>query len=164
MSEFRIIVGLGNPGKKYENTRHNLGSRVVRHIADRFNIKLKKSLGLRALVGKGQLDKKKFFLLLPLTYMNNSGGVIKRIIKRKGIASGNVLVVCDDIDLPFGRLRMRACGSDGAILRRRRTSTQLRSSSDLRTNGCARITTVCPAFWIGATRMRGSMVIAPATF
>ena len=109
----RLIVGLGNPGKNYEYTRHNLGFLAVREFAREHQFELKRSFFIKGLVAQGQFEEKKIFLLLPLTYMNNSGVAVKAMVRRKNIAPEDILVVCDDINLDFGDLRIRPNGSDG---------------------------------------------------
>ena len=113
MSEYRLVVGLGNPGKKYERTRHNLGFLIVARIAKRNKLKFSRSLTLNAYVARGVVRGKNFYLLLPVTYMNHSGSAVKRIVRKKKIALENILIVNDDLNLPFGQLRLRSKGSDG---------------------------------------------------
>jgi len=109
----RLIVGLGNPGKDYEYTRHNLGFLVARHLAKRYKLEFVKDPALGGSMAHGQIEKQNFFLLLPLTYVNNSGRVVKKVVKTKHIALEDLLVVCDDLNLSFGQLRLRESGSDG---------------------------------------------------
>jgi len=113
VSETRLIVGLGNPGKRYEKTRHNIGFWVAERLARQYNIKLTRSLMIKGRVGAGEIGGVRFCLLLPLTYMNNSGLAVKRLAKKRGIIAKNILVVCDDLDYAPGRLRLKARGGHG---------------------------------------------------
>lgn len=113
MSEFRLIVGLGNPGKEYQHTRHNLGFLVVEHLAKQYKLKWAKSLTVRGLVAHGAIEQNKIYLLLPSTYMNHSGIAVRQIMGRKRVALEDMLVVCDDLNLTFGQMRLRPKGSDG---------------------------------------------------
>ncbi len=113
MSDLYLIVGLGNPGKKYQWTRHNCGFLVVQSIAEQNRIKLSRSLKYQSFVGQGMIEGKNAILVLPQTFMNKSGSAVKSIVLQKGIALEKILIVCDDFHLAFGQLRFRACGSDG---------------------------------------------------
>lgn len=108
-----LIVGLGNPGKTYEKTRHNIGFRAVEKLAERFGIALKKKILLRARLGRGSSRGKEIYLLEPLTYMNLSGPLISKVMKKHGIALERVLVLVDDIAISFGQIRLRGEGSSG---------------------------------------------------
>jgi PTH1 family peptidyl-tRNA hydrolase len=111
--ELKLIVGLGNPGKAYENSRHNLGARVVSGLAKEYKIKFKKSLLFQSLIAQSRIEKELTILYLPLTFMNNSGKAVKKIFLKKKIQPENLLVVMDDINLKLGDLRIRPSGSDG---------------------------------------------------
>ncbi|HOW35607.1 MAG TPA: aminoacyl-tRNA hydrolase [Candidatus Omnitrophota bacterium] len=113
MSEFRLIVGLGNPGKDYQHTRHNLGFLVAEHLAKRYKLKWTRSLTVRGLVAHGVIEQNKIYLLLPSTYMNHSGIAVRQMAGRKKIALENILVICDDLNLEFGQMRLKPKGSDG---------------------------------------------------
>ncbi len=108
----RIVVGLGNPGPEYDGTRHNLGFEVVRKVALRLKVHLKEGRGpaLSARIGRGSDES---LLVCPLTYMNLSGEALARLDPGRLAAPGEVLVVCDDLALAPGRLRLRSSGSDG---------------------------------------------------
>lgn len=108
-----LIVGLGNPGKEYQFTRHNIGFLVVQQLADQQKIRLIKNNTHHALLGQGRICEQDVILLLPQTYMNRSGIAVKSICAKKIIRSENILVICDDFHLPFGQLRLRARGSHG---------------------------------------------------
>ena len=113
MADTRLIVGLGNPDEKYRYTRHNWGYLVVEELASRWNAKFRNDSSVRGLVAKSEYDGVTCYLLLPLTYMNLSGAAIVALVKKKNIALEHILVVCDDLDLPFGEIRLRAQGSAG---------------------------------------------------
>ncbi len=107
-----IIVGLGNPGKKYENTRHNIGFITVDYIADELGIKINKSKN-KALVGEGSISGQKVLLVKPQTYMNLSGEAVREIVSYYKIDLSNLIVIYDDIDIEKGAVRIRAKGSAG---------------------------------------------------
>lgn len=108
----KIIVGLGNPGKKYEQTRHNMGFRAIDDFATRYRIKIT-TRNFKALLGEGNLDNEKIMLVKPMTYMNNSGIPIRNIINYTNESLQNLLVICDDFHLPLGKVRIRSKGSSG---------------------------------------------------
>lgn len=108
-----LLAGLGNPGKGYAATRHNFGFLVVSGFADLFQIELVKSVKYHGMTGAGKIEGNKVHLLLPSTYMNNSGLALEAIVKDKRIAKEHILVVCDDLNLDFGELRIRPKGSAG---------------------------------------------------
>jgi PTH1 family peptidyl-tRNA hydrolase len=100
------IVGLGNPGKEYENTRHNIGWLVLKHIIEVRGLpELSKSSRYSGLLSEGMLGEKPVAVLFPTTYMNNSGNAVSLYVKEKG-SLGTLVVVHDDIDLPFGSIRV----------------------------------------------------------
>jgi PTH1 family peptidyl-tRNA hydrolase len=113
MSDIKLIVGLGNPGVTYENTRHNLGFQIVREVAKRLNASFKPSSLTKAWTAEGRYQEEDLILMLPATFMNCSGPAIEKVAARKSIDLNDILIVCDDIDLEFGRLRIRANGSTG---------------------------------------------------
>jgi PTH1 family peptidyl-tRNA hydrolase len=104
----KLIVGLGNPGKEYENTRHNLGFVIIDQLANKLNVELnkKKFNGFY-----GQTSE--YIFLKPQTYMNNSGECISAFMNYFRIPLTNLLVIYDDIALPLGKFRYRCQGSDG---------------------------------------------------
>lgn len=107
-----IIVGLGNPGKKYENTRHNLGYITLDQLAKKHNIKIDKSK-FKSLVGEGIIAGRKVLLVKPVTYMNNSGEAVREVVNYYKVEPENLLVIYDDLDIPLGDIRIRASGSSG---------------------------------------------------
>lgn len=109
----KLIVGLGNPGREYEWTRHNCGFLVLIHLAKEHRLKFSKSPTIQGLVAEGQIHNHDVMLLMPLTYMNHSGAALRHAIEQKGISSEDILVVCDDFHVDFGHLRLRPQGSDG---------------------------------------------------
>ena len=111
--ESRIIIGLGNPGKKYEATRHNLGFLAVERLARHFKIVLSKNETYQGMLGQKIQDDNTIGLFLPLTFVDNSGSAVLKLAKKKRISTDNILVVCDDLNLDFGQLRLKTGGSDG---------------------------------------------------
>ncbi|MEG0829795.1 MAG: aminoacyl-tRNA hydrolase [Anaerovoracaceae bacterium] len=107
-----IIVGLGNPGKKYENTRHNIGFIAVDQLAEKNNINITK-IKHKALVGEGRISGQKVLLVKPQTYMNLSGNSVREVMEYYKVDVENLIVIYDDIDLDAGVLRIRKKGSAG---------------------------------------------------
>lgn len=108
-----LIVGLGNPGKRYDRTWHNAGRMAVEALALRHGISIKRRR-FRALTGDGVIHGKKIRLLLPNTYMNLSGESVIRAMTFEKIAPERIIVVYDDFDLSLGRIRIRTQGSAGS--------------------------------------------------
>lgn len=108
----KLIVGLGNPGPRYRNTRHNVGFLVVKEIRDRFGISTRKKI-YKGLFGKGSIENEETGLFLPQTYMNLSGEAVREMAKLEKIEPENLLVIYDDIDLKFGFMRLKKKGSAG---------------------------------------------------
>ena len=111
-ADVSLVVGLGNPGRQYEATRHNVGFMAVEAVADKYSMQFKGSKQ-RADVARGTIDGRIVLLAEPLTYMNESGLAVSALVQYYRVDASRLLVVCDDIDLPFGTLRMRAQGSSG---------------------------------------------------
>ena len=109
----RLIVGLGNPGAQYTWTRHNAGFLAVDSLCKRHQGTWHRSETSRAMVSKIRINETDCSLLLPQTFMNNSGLSVKKLVDRQGLALEDILVICDDLSLPFGKLRVRASGSAG---------------------------------------------------
>ena len=107
-----LIVGLGNPGKEYDGTRHNIGFAAVDYIADKYNIELNR-IKFKGIFGEGLINGKKVILLKPTTYMNLSGESIREVVNFYKISNEEVIVIYDDISLEVGRLRIREKGSHG---------------------------------------------------
>ncbi len=108
-----VIAGLGNPGKEYENTRHNAGFNVIDTIAAKYNISVTEKAH-KALVGKGYIEGTKVILVKPQTYMNNSGESLREVTDYYKVdAENELIVIYDDISLNVGMLRIRDKGSAG---------------------------------------------------
>ena len=104
----KIVLGLGNPGRLYQKTRHNVGFMVVSRLARRMGLKFdKKFCSSRVAEGEGIVIAK------PYTYVNLSGKAAKALLQRFSLAPQDMLVICDDVALPLGRIRIRRKGSDG---------------------------------------------------
>lgn len=109
MAQLRLVAGLGNPGRQYSGTRHNIGFMVIDFLAGKHRLTFSKSTTWNSELGKwGDIQ-----LIKPLTYMNRSGDAIGRFAHYFKINPEQILVVVDDVALPLGRLRLRAAGSDG---------------------------------------------------
>jgi peptidyl-tRNA hydrolase, PTH1 family len=108
----KLVVGLGNPGRKYERTRHNLGFLVIDRIATENEIAIKKKL-CDAFVGEWSSNGEKIFLVKPQTFMNRSGDAVKGLLRKFHASPEELVVICDDLDLPFGRIRIRPKGGAG---------------------------------------------------
>ena len=107
-----LIVGLGNPGKQYENTRHNCGFRALELLGQKLCCKIDKSK-FQGLYGQVQYNGTKVFLLKPMTYMNLSGKSLLQLSAYFSIPPQRIIVIYDDISLPLGKLRIRGDGSAG---------------------------------------------------
>ena len=112
MTDWYLIVGLGNPGKEYENTRHNVGFRVVDELARRAALTFGKK-ERKAVVASGVMLGKKIILAKPQTYMNLSGEAVRALVDFYKVELPNILVVSDDIDIPLGTVRLRKSGGAG---------------------------------------------------
>ncbi len=109
----KVIIGLGNPGSQYRETRHNLGFKVADKICEQYRLVLKPSSQAKGLFACGEVEAEDVMLFLPLTYMNNSGSAVRQILEKNTVSNHDFLVICDDFNLNLGRLRIRAKGSDG---------------------------------------------------
>ncbi len=107
-----IIVGLGNPGRKYENTRHNMGFIAVDLLGEKYGIKIDK-IKFKALVGEGRIAGQKVLLVKPQTFMNLSGQSVVEVMNFYKEEIENLIVIYDDIDIPTGSIRIRKKGSAG---------------------------------------------------
>ncbi|MBU1090229.1 MAG: aminoacyl-tRNA hydrolase [Candidatus Omnitrophica bacterium] len=108
-----LIAGLGNPGKVYLNSRHNIGFSAVEALSKIYKIPLKRDRGTFSLSGRGKIDNKNVILAMPQTFMNLSGIALQQLLKKYKIDLTNLLIVCDDLDLEFGRLKIKPSGSTG---------------------------------------------------
>ena len=107
-----LIIGLGNPGKEYQLTRHNVGFRVLDLLARERGIQFRKRRG-EAQVGEGRVGREKVILAKPVTYMNQSGVAAKKLVKASGIPLDHIVVVHDDLDLACGRMKIKEKGGHG---------------------------------------------------
>lgn len=107
-----IIAGLGNPGSKYENTRHNMGFKAIDAMASEFGIDVNRAK-FKGLIGEGRIGTEKVILLKPQTYMNLSGQSVREIMNFYKIPEENLIVIYDDFDLPIGSIRVRKSGGPG---------------------------------------------------
>ena len=107
-----MLCGLGNPGRKYQKNRHNVGFMAVERIADAHGISLSQ-VEQRAVVGSGQIAGRSVVLAKPQTFMNKSGDAIGPLVNYYKMDLGDVLVIYDDLDLPLGTLRLREVGGAG---------------------------------------------------
>ncbi len=107
-----LVAGLGNPGRQYDMTRHNIGFVVIDYLADKLGIKVKK-LKFKAIYGEGTIGSEKVILAKPQTYMNLSGESVREFANFYKIPNENIIIIHDDISLSAGRLRIREKGSAG---------------------------------------------------
>lgn len=112
MNDIWLVVGLGNPGRKYERTRHNIGFVTIGELAYRNGIKVNKSK-FKGLYGEGMITGNRVVLAEPQTYMNNSGECVRELLDWYKISLDRLLVIYDDIDIPAGAIRIRERGSAG---------------------------------------------------
>lgn len=108
----KVIVGLGNPGRKYELTKHNVGFWAVDQLSDKWNLPFQKEKWHSA-VAEGVVNGEKVYLLKPLTYMNLSGEAVGAVMRFLKLPIEDLLVIFDDMDIPLGQLRLRKKGSSG---------------------------------------------------
>lgn len=108
----KLIIGLGNPGKQYEQTRHNIGFMVIDELSDRLGISINQEK-CKGLFGSGMVHGEKVYLLKPMTYMNLSGECIRGFMDYFKIPLEDVVIIYDDLDLTVGKLRLRQKGSAG---------------------------------------------------
>jgi len=119
----KLIVGLGNPGRIYRDSRHNIGFSLIKVLSRIYKIPLKKDKYTFSSIGKGEIEGRDLILALPLTFMNLSGMAVNALLKRYKIdlprlagekrSLKNLLVVCDDLDLGLGRIKIKSGGSSG---------------------------------------------------
>ena len=107
----KLIVGLGNPGREYTFTRHNVGFMVIEEVAMNNNIKWKSNKRFKVLEGEGKIKGERSYLAMPQTFMNLSGNSVRGVVNWLKINLKHVLVVIDDVSLPFGGIRLRSKGS-----------------------------------------------------
>jgi len=109
MNEVFLVVGLGNPGREYAATRHNIGFRIADHLAKTLGVRFSRQQN-HAFIAAGNRGEAKVVLAKPQTYMNLSGQSVAGLLRFYKVPLEHLLVCCDDIDLPFGALRVRASG------------------------------------------------------
>ncbi|MDD5097898.1 MAG: aminoacyl-tRNA hydrolase, partial [Candidatus Omnitrophica bacterium] len=109
----KLIVGLGNPGLIYAFTRHNIGFQVIKSLARSLKIDLKRDRLIYSLAGKGKCAGQDIILAMPQTFMNLSGMAVKACFKKFKVTPADLLVICDDLDLDLGRIKIRPSGSSG---------------------------------------------------
>lgn len=109
---WRIIVGLGNPGKQYADNRHNVGFHVVDKLAEKYGLKFNKMLN-RGIAAIGEIEGRRVVLLKPQTFMNESGVCVSPTFKFYKTDPSNLLIIYDELDIPFAQLRLRKSGSAG---------------------------------------------------
>ncbi len=107
-----IICGLGNPGREYENTRHNMGFLTMDVLSSRLGISITK-IKFKALIGEGRIGAEKVVLVKPQTFMNLSGEAVRPVTEFYKVEPSHLILVYDDVDLPTGALRVRPSGSAG---------------------------------------------------
>lgn len=108
-----IVIGLGNPGKDYTNTRHNIGFKVIDELAKENQVKLNK-IKFKSVFGEGRIGNEKVLLCKPQTYMNNSGIAVREIVDFYKLDVYNLIVIVDDIDIDFSCIRIKQKGSAGS--------------------------------------------------
>jgi PTH1 family peptidyl-tRNA hydrolase len=110
-----LVVGLGNPGPGYAGNRHNVGAMVLDVLADRAGVRLSAGKGprARALAGEGRLAGRRVVLARPLTYMNESGGPVRSLLDWSKLPVADLVVVHDELDIPFGAVRLKRGGGEG---------------------------------------------------
>ncbi|PIT18555.1 aminoacyl-tRNA hydrolase [Snodgrassella alvi] len=113
MSHIRLIVGLGNPGKEYEHTRHNIGFDFIDELASLWKIGLKEEKKFFGQVARVNLDEGEIWLLKPSTYMNKSGTAVQALTKFYKISPEEILIIHDELDIPCGQIRFKKGGSNG---------------------------------------------------
>jgi PTH1 family peptidyl-tRNA hydrolase len=111
-SNLYLIAGLGNPGREFQNNRHNVGFMLVNRLAERLGVTFTR-MQSKALVTRADYQDKRLILAKPQTYMNLSGQALGALVRFYKVPLGNLLVVYDDVDLPFGVLRLRPSGGSG---------------------------------------------------
>jgi len=109
----KIVVGLGNPGSKYEFTRHNIGFRIVDNLARDMETEFKKAKSYYSLISRGMINNHKVILVKPQTFMNLSGRAVNRVVSYYKIPLQDLLIVYDDLNLELGKIRIRKRGSAG---------------------------------------------------
>ncbi|MBI5274715.1 MAG: aminoacyl-tRNA hydrolase [Chlamydiales bacterium] len=123
-----LIVGLRNPGEKYRNTRHNIGEKLVIAFSSFYGVQYKNS-SFNGMLGNAIIDNKKVLFLLPSTYMNLSGFSVRMCLDFHKISLQDLLILCDDVEIPFGEFRIRSQGGTGGHNGLKHIQEQLGTSS-----------------------------------
>lgn len=108
-----LVAGLGNPGKEYQGTRHNLGFEIVSLVARRFSLSFQKERKWQADFVRGEVDGTSVLFLKPLTFMNESGRSVSAVSRQLQLDPQKILVIVDDVEIPFGKIRFRLEGGTG---------------------------------------------------
>lgn len=108
----KVVVGLGNPGAQYNASRHNLGFLLIDALARKHRLEVENE-AFQALTGRGRIEGRRVLFIKPLTYMNRSGLTVEKAVRLYGLEARDILVIHDDLDLAFGRIRIRNRGGDG---------------------------------------------------
>lgn len=111
--EMKLLIGLGNPGKKYEMTRHNVGFMVIDELAKKWDVSMKEEKKFKGEVGVKHVNGEKVMLLKPMTYMNLSGESVQKVMDFYDLSHEDILVIYDDLALEMGKVRGREKGSSG---------------------------------------------------
>jgi len=126
-----LIIGLGNPGNRYKSTRHNIGFMALERLATRLEVDLRQK-SFQALWGKGKIENKKLILAQPQTYMNLSGAAVRQLQSFFKTDISNLIVIHDDIDLPFGAIRLKRGGGNAGHKGLSSVESELGSSDFIR--------------------------------
>lgn len=108
----KCIIGLGNPGRQYENTHHNVGFMAIDKISGELSVSVNQ-LKWHALIGEARIGSDRVILMKPQTYMNNSGIAVRELVNFYKIEAEDIIVICDDIDINFGTIRIKKNGTAG---------------------------------------------------
>jgi len=108
----KIVVGLGNPDEKYSNTRHNIGWMFLDYLSKKYNFNIKKKT-LDSMISEVNINNEKIIFVKPLTYMNLSGNAVQKVKRWYKVENKDILIVFDDIDIPFGKTKYKLNGSGG---------------------------------------------------
>lgn len=109
-----LIVGLGNPGKEYQGTRHNIGFAALEKLAAKHGFEFRKKAAFKGSLAEGQIGEAPVILLMPLTFMNESGQSVRLVADYRQVDLSRIIIVTDDVDLPLGQLRVRINSSAGS--------------------------------------------------
>jgi len=108
----KVIIGLGNPGKKFAKTRHNIGYRAIKVVAKHYDFN-KPDHKFNSLIAQGKIFDKKVLLIQPCSFVNKSGQIVRRLIDNFKLERENLIIIYDDLDLPVGKIRIKKSGGSG---------------------------------------------------